>query len=902
MDKKTKASNSLSPEKIYRKVVAELETVESDQPKDTTPSRYRRRLNSFREVFTENRGIVERFFDSGGSGKESALFLTALSDAFVIHACQSHIDDSSGLALVALGGYGRKELNPGSDIDILCIVPDKMTAAREGEIHGMIQFLWDMHFDVGHSTRSICDCLAAAEEDSDFATSLLDGRFLHGERELWETLQEQYRDCLDGAFGRELARGKLEERKQRLATFHNTVQIQEPNIKECPGALRDLHVIRWLAVLTGSGALETFIDKGFITAAEAGQLEQDIDFFLRIRNALHFLTGRKSDVLDHLVLPEVAVKAGYRGKGNLPVESLMHDYYMCAGRVKRICDRIASNAGEEVDGAVSCDFVYAGDGIMISDTEAGIQGVDRERFMLEPALLIRLCRVAGERGLSLTAEMSARIEDFIETAPDSLFLSEEVQEAFRELFNAKNGIAATLRLMHAHGILTRIVPEFDEISWHYQFDFYHTYTTDEHSIRVVENLEKLVNGGDSSLDWLTEIADEITAKAALYLAGFFHDIGKKTGRGHAKEGEKMTARALKRLNFDSRTVKLVRFLVAEHLVMSHISQRRDIDDEDTVRDFIEKVGSTGRLRLLTLITFADLMALSESAMTDWKKSLLRSLFNKGLMMIEKGFEAHAAASLKQRWDAVAGSGKNGLSRELIAAHLDLLPEQYLRVSDAGTVRSHIAGVEKMRKRGAWASFRSGRDYSLLSVITADYSRALSDICGTITASGINIIGARIFTRDDGVIIDTFLVTGRDGEPVIRPEIQRDFKRNLIEVVVNGTDVAGLISDYHRRWRRVKKAVVYSPPRVRIHNDISSNYTVVDIFAIDYAGLLYDITSVFASLDIDIHTAKIGTDEDQVADAFYIKSSGGGKIADSAVLDKMRRLIIKRLSGAVSERM
>jgi len=887
-------TDTITQKQLYNQLLNELARVETEHPPGQSPSGNRRRLNAFRETLQANLARIEAAYDSGGSGRMIAELLTALSDAFVEHAFKSSIGNGHSLTLIALGGYGREEMSPYSDIDLLCIAPENMTIAMEPVISGMIQFLWDMNFDVGHSTRTIEDSIAVAEGDSDFATSLLEARYITGEASHWDELKKHFTDWRAASNGKKLTFEKLDERNKRLLSFHKTVQIQEPNIKECPGGLRDIHVIRWLAELTGAEGLSRFKDVGCITEMEIGSIEDDLDFFLRLRHAIHFLSGRKSDVLDHVILPDAAQKAGYSGKGIIPVESIMHDYYMRAGRIKRITDRVCTYIFDEVSEHKYNEFTYAGDNILISDTGVSVPAANPEVFAEDPCLLIRLCTVAGIRGLPLSAETSAVIESFLENADDSSFLNDAMADAFRELFNMSGGIAATLRLMHSHGILTRALPEFDEISWHYQFDFYHTYTTDEHSIRVVENLEGLLYGGDASLAWLSDMAGEVTAKGALFLAGLLHDIGKKTGRGHAKAGEKMASRALKRLGCDRRTVKLVRFLVAEHLIMTHISQRRDIDDEDTIRDFIERVGSTGRLRLLTLLTFADLMALSDSALTDWKKSLLQSLFNKSLILIEKGFEEHAASYLEKRLDSILNTLEKELPKEIVAEHLGLLPEQYMRVTKRKAIRDHIKGILKMKKRGAWASFRRGPDYSLLTVISRDYSHALSDICGAITSCGINIIGARIFTRDDGIIIDTFLVTNHDGDPVISDESQSEFKRNVVDVVTQKADVNALIMSYHRRWRRRKRNVVFSPPRVKVHNDVSSNYSVVDVFAIDYTGLLYDVTSVLASLDIDIHTAKIGTDEDQVADAFYINQPGGGKILNVSEIEQLKHSIVKKM--------
>jgi [protein-PII] uridylyltransferase len=460
--------------------------------------------------------------------------------------------------------------------------------------------------------------------------------------------------------------------------------------------------------------------------------------------------------------------------------------------------------------------------------------------------------------------------------------------------NLRTGAARAIRLMHEHGVLARLIPEFGAIGWHYQYDFYHAFTTDEHSLRTVEHLESMAAGGFAPFPQMHEVMADVTARGALYLAGLLHDIGKAEGAAHSAHSERLAARALRRLGCDERTVALVRFLIREHLLMSHVTQRRDTDDPETIRDFIGRVRSAGRLRMLTALTFADLSALSEGALSDWKKTLLWSLYTRALLLIEQEYE-HSAPSLR---DTAARRAVERLRARIpepaILTHLNSLPEQYLRVTPPSEIGAHIRGISLMERRGAWASFHRRRGLTYLTVICRDYPSALSDICGAITASDINIVAAQIFTRGDGVIIDTFLVVNGTGETRIPPESQRGFKRNFFRVIAGEAKASDLIHDHILRWRRRKKKVLYHAPRVRIDNTVSSAYTVVDVFASDYTGLLYDITSVLASYGMDIHTARIGTDEDQAADAFYIRKSGGGKIEDKAELEKLTREIVERL--------
>jgi len=356
----------------------------------------------------------------------------------------------------------------------------------------------------------------------------------------------------------------------------------------------------------------------------------------------------------------------------------------------------------------------------------------------------------------------------------------------------------------------------------------------------------------------------------------------------------MAGKALKRLDFDDRTIELVRFIIREHLLMPHITQRRDMDDDDTISGFIARIRSVGRLKMLTLITFADLAALSSDALNEWKKALLLRLFYKANILIEKGYEQSVISEEKDNIGKFTEILKGSFPESVIINHIKNMPEQYARFTPALYVRDHLRSIEQMRLYGIWATFRHRGDHTLLTIVTPDYPKALSDICGVITSSGINIVGARIFTRKDGIIIDTFLVVDEEGYPVIPLESQKLFKKSIADMIARQVKVADLIENYRRRWKRRRKNRVYSPARIRFDNEISSRYTVIDIFANDYIGLLYDITSIFAANDLNIISARIGTDEDQVADAFYVEKRGGGKIENPDELQKLTDKILGRI--------
>lgn len=893
----------LTDKDLLRSLEEELASLAEDCPAPDAPV-HLREMNAFRDLLGRYSACIAALHAGGASGERVCRLLSAVIDCVVQRAFRTCFagESRSSVAILALGGYGREELSPFSDIDLLFLLDGRGGESRDVRISSLLRFLWDLNLDLGHSTRTMEECILAAEEDSLLATSLLESRFLAGDEEVCRDFETRYAAWLREGAGRHIAMRKIEERHQRIESFDNTVQIQTPNVKESPGGLRDIHIARWLPALTGGeDGIGDMVSAGLLVPGEDAVCRENLDFLLRLRNSLHFVSGRKTDLLHHVIIPDIAENLGYSGEGVVPIELLMRDYYMRAGSVFRLTGRCIGRFLERYAGIERHPLVILPMGVRSNSTHVAFLSDEDDFLVNHPSLAVEIFTVAGTCELQLTEDSASLIERRMKVEDDRFFADPDLLSAFHELVNLRIGAASALRLMYEHGVLTRLIPEFGAISWHYQYDYYHAYTTDEHSLRVLENLERMAAGKFTEFPELHEIMADVTAKGALYLAGLLHDIGKAEGGSHALHGERLATRALRRLEFDDRTIELVRFLIREHLLMSHVSQRRDMDDPDTVHDFIERVGSTGRLRMLTALTFADLSALSEGALTDWKKTLLWSLYSRAFMLIEQGYEESTEISRDAAVENIVHRLAETIPEDTIRRHLAGLPGQYIRVTPASQIRAHIEGIGLAESTGAWAAFHRRKGFTYLSVICRDYPRALSDICGTITSSDISIVAAQIFTRGDGIIIDTFLVVGGNGEDAISAESQRIFAENLTRVVSGEVRARDLIRSHVLRWRRRKRNVVSYPPRVRADNTISSRYTVLDVFATDYAGLLYDITSVLADNDIDIHTARIGTDEDQVADAFYIRRRGDGKIEDEGEMNRLKQEIMTRVNKRGDER-
>ena len=586
--------------KFSKTVDAELKNVEkTNSYRNNSPKENRISLNAYRDILVKNRKKIQTIHNDKASGITVCSLLSELVDRFIVHICsvfEIEIKSNDGFAVIALGGYGRNELNPYSDIDLLIILEEKSESVYENRVKAIIQFLWDINLNIGHATHTAAECIEAAKDDSDLSTSLLDARYLTGNVPLWEKFKRHYKKWLLSGAGIAIAKSKIKERNSRLKQYNGKVNIKTPDIKESPGGLRDIHISRWLMMLTGQGnTLQELFDTGLLYDYEIVSYEENFDFLLRVRNARHFTAGKKSETIEHLSLPEIVRNLKYKGTRIQRVERFMCEYYMKTGKVFSLTNHIIGRFLRKFEASGTHELKTDPSGLVIINHKAGFPSLN-ETFLSEfPGFFVKIFVLAGKYNLDISGYALSMIERNIGKFGENLPLHPEVRTEFFELINMKKGLSKSLRLMHEYGVLSKLIPEFGTISWHYQYNFYHAYTTDEHSIRVVENIEKMDLGILTEVPELLDIMGDVTAKGALYLAGLLHDVGKGKGKkSHSVTGEHMAALSLERLGFDERTIDLVRFLIREHLIMTHISQRRDIDNEDTIKDFVKRVRSTGK--------------------------------------------------------------------------------------------------------------------------------------------------------------------------------------------------------------------------------------------------------------------------------------------------------------------
>ena len=848
----------------------------------------RGRLSDFKRFIkleTDRLRMRHRF---GLGGLEIASARSYQVDQVVAHACRIALVEAEpaaraaleGCAVVALGGYGRGELAPFSDVDLLFLHQGRGGEAVRRFVEQVLQLLWDVGLTVGHSFRTLSECVEEARGDLHSRTALAESRLLAGDTGVFGALDR----TLDNAIRRDRKAGEafLESLRADVAERHARVSgavcVQEPNVKEGVGGLRDLHAVLWVAQARhGTRGLAEAHAAGVVSEREHQAARRAYDFLLRVRAEAHFATGRKTDVLTLDLQPSLAKSLGYEAsRGLLGSELFMRDYYRRASELHEVFRSVLRRPPEEAprrlfaaftkrrpprdfevrDGrlrAKSVDLLATGQGLLAAFAAAQAEAVP---FSDELALAIR------ERG--------PLVDRSLRESPEAAF-------QFMDLLRWRGRVGKALRAMHETGFLGRFLPEFGRVSFLVQHDFFHRYTVDEHTLRAIEALDEVATGTEAAVRPFGRVLDEVEDAAPLYLGMLLHDIGKGRGGGHVERGAALAPRVCARLGLEERVAEDVVFLVAAHLEMSQLSQQRDLSEPALAASFAERVGSLHRLNLLHLLTYADHRAVAPGIWNEWKGTLLWELYHR----TRQHLAGHPAEGLPG--EAARARAIEDLRREFpeedLERHFALLPERYLRATDATHMARHFRLVS--HRGGAPAAFE-WRDLSdghctELTLVTDDRPGLLARVAGTLTAHGVNILAVDLFNRSDGVVIDTFRLSEVSSHRPVKPE-----RRASVE-----QDVKGALAGTHDVEAAVARRLQKNPPRarsawgraargpsVRFDQESSATATVIEVKAQDRPGLAWTIAGTLAQLGLSISFAKIATAKALALDVFYVTRAGG----------------------------
>jgi len=821
--------------------------------------------------------------------------------------------EAESIALAAVGGYGRSTLAPGSDIDLLFILPYKQTPWGEQVTEFILYMLWDIGQKVGYAVRSVDECLRMSRTDMTVRTATLEARFLTGDRRLFDDMTARFETEIVARTGAEFIAAKLAERDERHRQMGNTRYVVEPNVKDGKGGLRDLNTLFWIGkyffrVRTGPGLVE----KGVLSASELRIFVRAEDFLWAVRCHLHFMTGRADDKLSFDMQPELAHRLGYADRrGMLGVERFMKRYFLVAKDVgdltRMFCASIEMAHANRPDLLRRVLQGWSGSRRRKIRNETDffidrgrINVVDPTVFENEPRNLIRIFWLAGRENLLFHPDVLTAITRSLRLIGADLRADAKANAWFLDILTAPKSVERILRRMNESGVLGRFVPEFGKIVALMQFNMYHHYTVDEHLIRAVGVMAEIENGGlTTELPLTHELLPQLNDVRLLYVALFLHDIAKGRDEDHSIAGARIARKFCPRLGLSAAETETIAWLVEYHLVMSEIAQSRDIQDPETARRFADLVQSPNRLALLMILTACDIRAVGPGVWTGWKGSLLRALYFATEPLLKGG---HSQVSQKERIEVARAELARRLdkwSQKEIVAYQDrhynsywLRAEPELQVTHAQMIRQ--ADIQQEPFAGA-VRVNSFESITEVSFYTPDHPRLLSLIAGACTMCDASIIGAHIFNMRDGFALDTFRLRrafASDEDEKVRAHRVIDVLRELLQGKRRILEDLGQDS---RLNRRLKPFSV--PAEVLVSNALSSKFTVIEISGLDRTGLLHDLTRALSGLNLTIGSAHIGTYGEKAVDVFYVTDLLGQKIEAKPRQKRIRDRLMQTLEPA-----
>nr|WP_156780930.1 [protein-PII] uridylyltransferase [Hyphomonas sp. Mor2] len=850
--------------------------------------------------------IAQERLQQGADGLDTARLLAAVQDE-VLHALYdfttTHVfrarnpTEGERLAVFATGGYGRSVLAPSSDIDLLFIRPYKASAHAESVIEYMLYALWDMGLKVGHAFRTPQECVRLSKEDVTIKTSLLDARFLFGDQALaGETRDLFNKQAVDGQDAQFIA-DKLEERDNRHARQGNARYLVEPNVKESKGGLRDLQTLYWIVKHMHPDDTETLEDvmkSNVFTAHEYHVFLRAARFLWTVRCHLHYITGRPEERLSFDLQPEIAARMGYQDRGEqLGVERFMKRYFLAAKDVGGLTRILAAKleAQQKAKPEGWRRFLPGGSQSKNLDhpnfklTGNRVDFADKDAALADPKSFLTLFQIADRMGvdvhpdaLTLATRNNKLIHARNRTDPEMI-------ETFLEILLESENLGLTLNRLNEAGVLGRFSPEFGGIVAQTQFNMYHHYTVDEHTIRALDHIAQMDEGEDG-FGLAKQLYGKIENRRALYLAMLLHDTGKGLGDQQI-EGMKTARRACKRLGLDAAETDLVAWLVGNHLEMSETAQKRDISDPRTIVTFAEKVMDLEHLRLLYILTVADIRAVGPNVWNAWKGQLLGDLYYNTEAALRGGRtdESSVTAELQARAEA---------NREIVQDRVGTIPKVMLEMDeaywtgfDAEILILHAERLNSDDDVIVTANSR-GDERTVLFVSAPDRVGLFARLTQAIGALGAHTVSAQVYTGPSGRIIDVFILEDGDGEPFAKGDRGRlDRLRKMVLSAINTNDELPEVS----LRQNPRKAAFIVQPRVTISEDASQASTVIDVSGRDRPGLLSDVSSVLADAGISIVSAHVGSYGERVFDAFYVKLPNG---FDDAMKSTLRDQLLAAL--------
>ncbi|HRY07292.1 MAG TPA: [protein-PII] uridylyltransferase [Hyphomicrobiaceae bacterium] len=862
-------------------------------------------LDRLKLLVANARAAAEAGLNTDGNGRRCAAGLSLFQDELIrliFDYTTAHVyratnpSDAERMAVVATGGYGRGLLAPGSDIDLLFLLPYKQTPWGESVAEYMLYMLWDLGFKVGHATRNVDQCVKLSLADLTIRTAILDSRLILGDGQLFAELEQRFRAEVVRGTSRSFIDAKMQERDNRHRRSGESRYRVEPNIKDGKGGLRDLHTLHWFSkYFFGEGVGQAMVERGIFTADEVRTFEKCEDFLWTVRCYLHFLTGRPVELLSFDVQEAMAERLGYKRHGGLrTVERFMKHYFLVAKDVgdlttilcnaleiqqlktapglNRLLNPLSWRTRREV--RQKTDFRIENDRINVRDKDV---------FKRDPINIIRFFAQAEHADTYLHPDALRLIRHALPSVNHSLQVDREANRIFIELLTGRVNPEATLRRMSEAGVLERFIPAFRRVVGMTQFNMYHHYTVDEHLLRTVGRLTEIERHHPRELPLSTGIIKSLKNRRVLFVAAFLHDIGKGRNEDHSIVGGRIARDLCPRLGLTPAETDTVVWLIEQHLTMSNIAQSRDITDPKTIRDFAAIVQSLERLKLLLLLTVADIRAVGPGTWNGWKGQLLRTLYYETEAVLTGGYGKAGRAEKVAEAQAAMRAGLPDLDAAFIDEHIArFYPDYWMRFETRQHIE-HAHLVARAVKAGVKLATNHTTDaftaITELTIFAPNHPRLLSLFAGACAASGANIMGAHITTTRDGFALDTFLLQRE--LPNDEDEDRRAHRiGQTIEKLLRGeARLKALLEKRRAVERRVEAFSV--APEVIVDNTLSDQFTVIEVAGRDRPGLLYDLTSALSDLNLDISSAHITTFGEKAVDVFYVTDLTSKKIVSEA---------------------
>jgi [protein-PII] uridylyltransferase len=862
---------------------------------------------------------------SGGGGREICSQRASLVDVALRHLLESAIEATSEqhklpkLALVAIGGYGRGELNPFSDVDIMFLHEDSMRQL-DPRINDIVQqilyMLWDVGFKVGHSTRSISGAIKQANEDMLSKTALLESRFIAGDEDLFGKFRDAFvKHCVEGHVDQYIAQ-RVENQADRHEKFGRTVYLQEPNIKNGCGGLRDYQNLLWVAffkerVQDTAGLVENKL----LNEAERRQLDRAYDFLLRIRTELHYLNKRSADVIHMSQQLQIANKLHYPQKNALRrSEAFMRDYYQHARDIYAITEvlferlRLGPHVRQKGGGLLSLlrkvrpakteefDGFYSYDGSIHTES-ANI-------FNQEPARMMRLFQHMQQRGLKLSPDLAQLVRRRLHLVDRTFQYAKATRETFLAICSRKGQVGRVFRAMHEVDFLGRYIPEFGQLTCLVQHEFFHRYTADEHTLVCVEKLDLVVDTQELRFYEYQKIFQKLEDPCVLYLALLLHDTGKAANaKVHAEASALFAQKVARRLQLTAEQRKALVLLVDNHIVLSMNAQRRNLDDPATTAEFAGLIKNQPNLDALMLLTLADGQGTGDEKWSDWKEGLVWHLYRSTTSYLADGeaFYRQRTIEREQSRDLVRKKLPADF-REEIDAHFEHMPDRYFQAYGVAEIAEHIRLFRKFleaRYEGdapplaptvEWIA-HPHRGHSEFVFCGWDREELLARVAGSLSVAQLNILGADVFTRTDNLVLDIFRVCNTSFEAVTdEKDIALVEKRMQQSLEAEEFDFNPLLAKSMKKRGFQLSQELDFPTRIVIDNDAHPVYTLVDIQTPDRLGLLYKLLHAFAVTGVQIALSRIATEKGAAIDAFYVTDAEGRKLRNTAVIGRLQKAL------------